>query len=102
MNPVDDEPIAELARRAKRLIRDVPVGEPIGGRWVREIELAGYRIVLEEPVRLFDRTTLEVCQGSNIIYAESYTLPRGPKEASEALKVLRQNMALEDLSDVRT
>lgn len=100
MNPVDNGSIAELARRAARLIQTQPLGDPVRGKWIREVELGPYRIVMEEPIALFSKTTLEVCKGSNIIYTESYTLPRGPKEAAEALKFLRQNMALEDLADI--
>lgn len=107
MNPVDDAPIRELARRAARLIQTLPIGEPVTGRrgeqvWIREIEIGPYRIVMEEPLQMFSTTTLEVIKGTSIIYSESYTMPRGSKAASDALKFLRQNMVLEDLSDVRT
>lgn len=105
MNPIDDKPIKELARRAARLIQTLPLGDPVNGRrgrsvWIREIELGPYRVVMEEPVELFSPTTLEVCKGTSIIYSEAYTLPGGPQMAVEALNYLRQNMALEDLADI--
>lgn len=104
MNPVDDPQIRELARRAARLIQTQPLGDPVGRRgkqvWLREVEIGPYRVVMEEPVQLFDQTTLEVCKGTTIIYSEQYTMPRGPKEAHTALQFLRQNMALEDLADI--
>lgn len=105
MNPVDDPQIRELARRAARLIQTQPLGDPVRGRrgrqsWIREVEIGPYRVVMEEPVELFDVTTLEVIKGTSIVYSESYTMPQGPKQSFEALVYLRQNMALEDLADI--
>jgi hypothetical protein len=101
MNPVDDPEIRELANRAMRLLRTLPLGEPFRGSWIREIEHGPYRIVLAEPVELSRESTLDICKGTTIIYRETYTNPGGTKRAAEALKYLRQNMALEDLADVR-
>ena len=100
MNPVDDPLIRELARRAARLIRDLPLGKPINGKWIREVEVGPYRVVMEEPIGTISQTTLEVCKGTTIIYSEQYTMPRGPMQVFNALQFLRQNMALEDLADI--
>ncbi|MGE3483572.1 MAG: hypothetical protein AB7L09_02450 [Nitrospira sp.] len=101
MNPIDDPPIRELAGRAARLVRDAPLGPPVANSWLREVEVAGYRIVFEEPVDINRPSRLDICIGTSIIYSETYSIPRGTRELHRALTTLRQNMALEDLSDVR-